>query len=69
VVGYGGWEAGDGYYGENPADADMMEAMQAGFEAGINSVDTPGLTALDARSRSSARRSGATTTFSSLPRW
>ena len=40
VVGYGGWEAGGGYYGENPPDEEMIQAMQAGFEAGINWVDT-----------------------------
>ena len=40
IVGYGGWEAGGGYYGENPPDEEMIQAMQAGFEAGINWVDT-----------------------------
>lgn len=40
VVGYGGWEAGGGYYGENPPDEEMIQAMQAGFEAGINWADT-----------------------------
>jgi methylglyoxal reductase len=40
VVGYGGWEAGGGYYGENPPDEEMIQAIQAGFEAGINWVDT-----------------------------
>jgi methylglyoxal reductase len=40
VVGYGGWEAGGGYYGENPPDEQMIAAMRAGFDAGINWVDT-----------------------------
>ena len=38
--GYGGWEAGGGYYGENPPDEEMIAAMRAGFDAGINWVDT-----------------------------
>ena len=40
VVGYGGWEAGGGYYGANPPDEEMIAAMRAGFESGINWVDT-----------------------------
>ena len=40
VVGYGAWEAGGGYYGENPPDEKMIAAMRAGFDAGINWVDT-----------------------------
>jgi methylglyoxal reductase len=40
VVGYGAWEAGGGYYGENPADEEMIAAMRAGFDAGVNWVDT-----------------------------
>jgi aryl-alcohol dehydrogenase-like predicted oxidoreductase len=40
VIGYGGWEAGGGYYGDNPPDEQMIAAMRAGFDAGINWVDT-----------------------------
>jgi methylglyoxal reductase len=40
VVGYGAWEAGGGYYGENPPDEEMIAAMRAGFDAGIDWVDT-----------------------------
>jgi methylglyoxal reductase len=40
VVGYGAWEAGGGYYGENPPDEEMIAAMRAGFDAGINWIDT-----------------------------
>ena len=39
-IGYGGWEAGGGYYGDNPPDEQMIAAMRAGFDAGINWVDT-----------------------------
>ena len=40
VVGYGAWEAGGGYYGENPPDEEMIAAMRAGFDAGVDWVDT-----------------------------
>lgn len=40
VVGYGAWEAGGMAWGDNPPDEQVIEAMQAGFEAGINWVDT-----------------------------
>ncbi len=40
VIGYGAWEAGGGYYGENPPDEEIIAAMRAGFDAGITWVDT-----------------------------
>ena len=40
VIGYGAWEAGGGYYGQNPPDDEMIAAMRAGFDAGVNWVDT-----------------------------
>ena len=40
VIGYGAWEAGGGYYGENPPDHEMIAAMRAAFDAGVNWVDT-----------------------------
>lgn len=40
VIGYGAWEAGGGYYGQNPPDEELVAAMRAGFDAGVNWVDT-----------------------------
>jgi aryl-alcohol dehydrogenase-like predicted oxidoreductase len=40
VVGYGGWEAGGTAWGTNPPEEQVLAAIQAGFEAGINWVDT-----------------------------
>jgi aryl-alcohol dehydrogenase-like predicted oxidoreductase len=40
VIGCGGWEAGGGYWGPNPSDEEMIAAMRAGFDQGINWVDT-----------------------------
>lgn len=39
-VGYGAWEAGGMAWGENPPDERTIAAMRAGFDAGINWVDT-----------------------------
>lgn len=40
VIGYGGWEAGGESWGSNPSDDRVIEAMRAGFDFGINWVDT-----------------------------
>lgn len=40
VVGYGAWEAGGMAWGPNPPDQETVEAMRAGFDAGIDWVDT-----------------------------
>ena len=40
VVGYGTWEAGGNHWGAGVADDDIIRAMHAGFDAGINWVDT-----------------------------
>jgi aryl-alcohol dehydrogenase-like predicted oxidoreductase len=40
VVGYGGWEAGGEVWGPNESDQQVIQAMQAGFDAGINWIDT-----------------------------
>jgi aryl-alcohol dehydrogenase-like predicted oxidoreductase len=40
VVGFGAWEAGGDAWGPNPSDDEAVEAMRAGFEAGINWIDT-----------------------------
>lgn len=40
VVGYGGWEAGGDTWGPNESDQGVIQAMQAGFDAGINWIDT-----------------------------
>lgn len=40
VIGYGGWEAGREQWGPSPPDAQVVAAMRAGFESGINWVDT-----------------------------
>lgn len=39
VVGYGAWEIGGGW-GTNPADEEIIAAMHAAFDAGVNWVDT-----------------------------
>lgn len=39
VIGYGAWEIG-GAWGTNPADDDIIAAMHAAFDAGVNWVDT-----------------------------
>lgn len=40
VVGYGGWEAGGRGWGAPRLDAEVIAAMRAGFDAGINWIDT-----------------------------
>jgi aryl-alcohol dehydrogenase-like predicted oxidoreductase len=40
VVGFGGWEAGGDVWGPNESDQRVIQAMQAGFDAGINWIDT-----------------------------
>jgi aryl-alcohol dehydrogenase-like predicted oxidoreductase len=40
VIGYGGWEAGGIEWGANPSDEHLLATMRAGFDAGINWVDT-----------------------------
>ncbi|MGH2724232.1 MAG: aldo/keto reductase [Actinomycetota bacterium] len=40
VVGFGAWEAGEGVWGPNPSDRQVIEAMRAGLDAGINWIDT-----------------------------
>lgn len=40
VVGYGSWEAGGGIWGANPPEEELVAAIRAGFDAGIDWVDT-----------------------------
>jgi methylglyoxal reductase len=41
VIGYGGWEAGGGgTWGPNPSEAELIATIRAGFERGVNWVDT-----------------------------
>jgi methylglyoxal reductase len=40
VIGYGSWEAGGGIWGENPPEDQLIAAIQAGLDAGINWIDT-----------------------------
>lgn len=40
VVGYGAWEAGGMAWGDNPPDAEVLDAMHAAFDSGIDWVDT-----------------------------
>jgi aryl-alcohol dehydrogenase-like predicted oxidoreductase len=40
VIGYGGWEAGGQRWGAGPPDEQVIAAIRAGFDAGINWVDT-----------------------------
>ncbi len=40
VIGYGGWEAGATAWGPTPPDDQVIESMKAGFDAGINWLDT-----------------------------
>jgi aryl-alcohol dehydrogenase-like predicted oxidoreductase len=39
-VGFGAWEAGGDVWGPNESDKEVIRAMQAGFDAGINWIDT-----------------------------
>jgi methylglyoxal reductase len=40
AVGLGAWEAGGGEYGAGPGEEQVVEAFRAGFDAGIDWVDT-----------------------------
>jgi aryl-alcohol dehydrogenase-like predicted oxidoreductase len=40
VVGFGAWEAGGTAWGPNESDATVIDAMQAGLDAGIDWIDT-----------------------------
>jgi aryl-alcohol dehydrogenase-like predicted oxidoreductase len=40
VVGLGAWEAGGGEYGAGPPEDQIVAAYQAGFDAGIDWIDT-----------------------------
>jgi aryl-alcohol dehydrogenase-like predicted oxidoreductase len=40
VVGFGAWEAGGDVWGPNPPDEEVVEAIQAGLDAGITWIDT-----------------------------
>ena len=40
VVGFGSWEAGGSEWGPNDSDERVIEAMRAGFDAGMNWIDT-----------------------------
>jgi len=40
VVGFGAWEAGGDVWGPNESDEEVIRAMQIGFDAGINWIDT-----------------------------
>ena len=40
AIGLGAWEAGGGEYGAGPADDEIVAAYQAGFDAGIDWIDT-----------------------------
>jgi aryl-alcohol dehydrogenase-like predicted oxidoreductase len=40
VIGYGGWEAGGDLWGAEPAEEEIIAAMWAAFDLGINWVDT-----------------------------
>ena len=40
AVGLGAWEAGGGEYGAGASDDDLIAAYRAGFDAGINWIDT-----------------------------
>jgi methylglyoxal reductase len=40
VIGYGAWEAGGDAWGPNESEAMVVEAIQAGLDAGIDWIDT-----------------------------
>jgi aryl-alcohol dehydrogenase-like predicted oxidoreductase len=40
VVGYGSWEAGAGIWGANPPEDELIAAIHAGLDAGIDWIDT-----------------------------
>ncbi|HYH28607.1 MAG TPA: aldo/keto reductase, partial [Actinomycetota bacterium] len=39
-IGYGAWEAGGDFWGPNDSDEQVVSAIRAGLEAGINWIDT-----------------------------
>src|SRR5436309_3766434 len=43
LVGYGAWEAGGSYWGPNPPDDQVIEAIHTGIETDINWIDTAGI--------------------------
>lgn len=40
VIGFGAWEAGGDAWGPNRSEAEVIEAIQAGLDAGIDWIDT-----------------------------
>ncbi|OLE97064.1 MAG: hypothetical protein AUG75_12700, partial [Cyanobacteria bacterium 13_1_20CM_4_61_6] len=40
VIGFGAWEAGGVDWGPNRSESDVIDAIRAGFDAGMNWVDT-----------------------------
>jgi aryl-alcohol dehydrogenase-like predicted oxidoreductase len=40
VIGFGAWEAGGDAWGPNESDQQVVQAIQAGLDAGINWIDT-----------------------------
>jgi aryl-alcohol dehydrogenase-like predicted oxidoreductase len=40
VIGFGAWEAGGDMWGPNESEAEIVEAIQAGLDAGITWIDT-----------------------------
>lgn len=40
VIGFGTWEAGQRFWGSNPPDDQVVEAIRAGLDAGISWIDT-----------------------------
>jgi aryl-alcohol dehydrogenase-like predicted oxidoreductase len=40
VVGYGAWEAGGDFWGPNPSDEAVVEAIRAALDAGMTWIDT-----------------------------
>jgi aryl-alcohol dehydrogenase-like predicted oxidoreductase len=40
VVGYGSWEAGGRAWGDNPPDDEVVAAMRAAIDGGVNWIDT-----------------------------
>ena len=40
VIGFGAWEAGGGVWGPNESDRQVIDAIHAGLEAGIDWIDT-----------------------------
>ena len=40
VIGYGGWEAGATAWGATPPDDQVIDSIRAGFDSGVNWLDT-----------------------------